>query len=85
MLFRNSTTGVPDSAPGRTASTTGYLGSGVDFLLDNQLPSPSVSGVRVVTAAVIDPPETLEIRFSCGGRPSWFSRHSAPTWNSMAR
>ena len=35
--------------------------------------------------AVIEPPETLEIRSSRGRYPASFSRQSAPTWKSIAR
>jgi hypothetical protein len=37
------------------------------------------------TPAVIDPPETLEMRASFGRYPASFSRQSEPTWKSIAR
>lgn len=37
------------------------------------------------TPAVIEPPETLEIRSSFGSRPTSLSRQSTPTWNTIAR
>jgi len=46
---------------------------------------PSSFQCRPRTPAVIEPPETLEIRSSLGSQPASFRRQSDPTWNSMAR
>jgi hypothetical protein len=37
------------------------------------------------TPAVMEPPETLDTSVSVGSRPASLSRHSTPTWKTIAR
>ena len=64
--------------------------SGATTSAVNACATPSPSNCRrpqcrPSVAAVIEPPDTLDTRSSFTRNPSSFSRHSAPTWNTIAR
>src|SRR4051812_30698 len=60
------------------------MGSTTFFSNACRVPS-SFGQARARTPAVIEPPDTLEIRSSLGKKPVSCRRHVEPTWKSIAR